>query len=346
MVRKSISKSLIEYEDPERIYSFLDRFVYDQSEAKKSLSVVVLDYILGIERRNVLLAGPSGSGKTYLVSLLAEELGVPFVKKSMGNITPEGYAGENLSELIFDYSFYSKKSKKELRRKYSVEVIEKYGLENKGIVFLDEFDKIIHNSTGEENFGVRVQNQLLPIIEGEEVNDVDTSNILFVISGAFEGLEDYSSLGLIQYGFIPELVGRIREVVSLRKLSSEELYKLLVGKENSVLRRKVEYFKKIGITLDFKRDALERIAELAYDLNLGARGLEIIIEDVVKEYSFMRKKYVGKEVVIGIDDVEIIAEEKYSFEKNESLEIGFIKSEPKKNPEKKDKVKRKKKEKA
>lgn len=316
---------------PEEIIEYLDDYVVGQEEAKEILSFGVYSHYLRIshnaltkihrktielDKSNILLIGATGSGKTYLVKHIADYLKVPFASADATTITEAGYIGgdveEVLSRLIYD-------ADGDINR-----------AEN-GIVFIDEVDKLARRSdtatSGRDVGGESVQQALLKMVEGTIVSvpkhgvratpgtqtmDIDTSNILFIFSGAFVGLDkiiskrintrsmgfgaeifsdkkdfkytsdDIQSEDLHKYGLIPELVGRIPVIAKLRDLTEEDLYRILVEPKNSIIEQYKILANLAGISLTFSEDMVKEIASAAYKNKTGARGLRSILEKTVR----------------------------------------------------------------
>jgi len=316
---RKINRSL----DPAKIKRHLDQYVIGQDLAKIALSVAVVNHYkrvffrpkIELEKSNLLMFGPSGSGKTLLAKTVARYLNVPFVIADATTLTQAGYVGEDVESLI---------------GRLLSEADNDVTRCQQGIIFIDEIDKIgrksesasLHRDVGGEG----VQQALLKMVEGTvcrvtingnkkhpamETVEVDTSNILFIAGGAFDGLKKIienrrngGSIGftktpgthssssqvlpedLMRYGMIPEFIGRFPISVELESLEVEDLVRVLVEPKNNLLAQMKYYFQTDGVTLEFEDAAVVAIARKAMDLGIGARGLKTVIEQVTLPFLY------------------------------------------------------------
>lgn len=313
-------KQLKDIPSPRQIHEHLDKHVISQDAAKKTLSVAVYNHFKRIQsdkkiqKSNVLIAGPTGTGKTLMASSLAEFLNVPFVITDATVITESGYAGDD-AEVLIDKLWQASDYDKELTER--------------GIIYVDEIDKKARRndmvSLSRDVSGEGVQQSLLKLMEGTIISvpnkpqhnpekvDIDTKNILFIVGGAFVGLDDVvtqrigkSKIGfnegvnekvaqweehletrdLVKYGLIPEFVGRLPSVNMLKQLDKEDLVKILTEPVDSIVEQIQEIFRLDKIKLEFKIAALEAVADIAIKQQLGARGLRKILDNALLELQY------------------------------------------------------------
>ena len=362
---------------PKEIKAILDDYVIGQEEAKKILAVAVYNHYkriynedvmkdkddVEIQKSNILLLGPTGCGKTLLASTLAKILQVPFAIADATTLTEAGYVGEDVENILL-----------KLIQAADGDIAKA----ERGIVYIDEIDKITRKSENpsitRDVSGEGVQQALLKIIEGtvasvppqggrkhphQEMLQINTSNILFICGGAFEGLENIikdrtgkKSIGfgskiesnkeiskykvfeellpqdLLKFGLIPEFIGRLPVVATLKELDKDALAKILVEPKNSLVKQYKKLFEIDNVELQFEDEAIFAIVDKAVERKTGARGLRSIIEEIMTDIMFeipsnpkIAKCIITKDTVINGNEPEVVIDESRQEKINNSIDI-------------------------
>lgn len=346
---------------PKEIYDILSQYVIGQEKAKKILSVAVYNHYkrindadvgdVEIQKSNILMLGPTGSGKTFLAQTLARILNVPFAVADATTLTEAGYVGEDVENILLRLIQAAD---------YDIELAER------GIIYIDEIDKITRKSENpsitRDVSGEGVQQALLKILEGtvasvppqggrkhphQEFLQINTSNILFICGGAFDGLEKVvterlgkKSIGfgtvsdskkdmglsetleclqpqdLVKFGLIPEFIGRLPIVATLKQLDENALVEILTKPKNALVKQYQKLFEYDDVLVEFKEGSLEAVAKRAIDRKTGARGLRAILEEIMLDIMYdipsssnIEKVIITKECILDGAKPEVVYNE-------------------------------------
>ena len=372
VARDRMSGSDINLMTPMEMKEVLDEYVVGQDEAKKVLAVSVYNHYkrilsgrkndVELQKSNILMLGPTGSGKTFLAQNLARMLNVPFAIADATTLTEAGYVGEDVENILLKIIQAAD---------YDIERAQQ------GIIYIDEIDKITRKSENtsitRDVSGEGVQQALLKIVEGtvasvppqggrkhpqQELIPIDTTNILFICGGAFDGLEkiietrlDQKSIGFnaevhakdeynvgevlkhvlpqdfVKFGLIPEFIGRVPVTVTLDMLDKDAMIRILCEPKNALVKQYKKLFELDGVSLEFDKDALEAIVDKALERKTGARGLRAIMENIMMDTMFtvpsdktIKECRITKEAVLGLEEPKYTrdGEDRKSFLTSES----------------------------
>lgn len=341
---------------PQQLKKELDKYVVRQDDAKIALATEIYNHLRrthlkelsGIEKNNILLMGPSGCGKTYLVQTIAKLLDIPIITVNATEFTASGYVGKSVDSI----------------GKWILKAAGgDYEKAERGIVYIDEIDKIACRNANrsivegsKDVGGLEVQKELLKIIEGttlrlneefdafydEEDDTLDTKNILFIFSGAFEDMDIINSLGkekkisfdlnnneddltdelmlsdkLIKFGFLKEFIGRIPIITKIEKLEEKDIIEIMTKKENNICSQYKKLFASEGIDLEFTPSAIKYLAKIAIKSNLGARGLKSIIGNLMNKLIYITSSTNKSSIKIDVDLInELLNLKKKQISKN------------------------------
>lgn len=326
---KNFNYDFINLISPEEIYKFLDKFIIGQDRPKKIISTSIynhykkiklcLDYNINIQKNNILMIGPSGSGKTFIIKTISKILNIPIIIADATTLTETGYVGEDVENIVHRLFYESYQNIK---------------MTESGIIFIDEIDKIsLKNfSTGRDISGEGVQQSLLKIIEGTicsifYINDynehctasINTENILFICGGAFPNLKLYDenfinnndviqkysniqeasiSSKIIEFGIIPELMGRLPTIILFKQLNYLYLKNILINSENSLINHYNKLLIFENIKLLISDDSSDIISKIAYNRKLGSRGLRSILDSIILNIIYKAPNFNGLKNII------------------------------------------------